>query len=129
VRAAALCVATVALIGCDRRPQPAAELAPPNAVDAGEPALDCGSVIAHLRTLLVLEFSPIPGAMGTISRACTIADRSCRRDQWPLSMRRCARQVPLVGAGGGTAGLSRCLATVPAALRATLEHELNALRD
>jgi hypothetical protein len=131
VRAAALCVAAVAVLGCDqRRSAPRPELASPGGADRDTaPAPSCGSVIAHLRNVLVVEVSSIPGATVMLERALAIAHRSCRRDTWPEPMRRCALRVPLWGAGSGTAGLSRCLDQIPAALRASLEREVSALRD
>jgi hypothetical protein len=84
-------------------------------------------VVGHLRSLLVIEFASIPGAMITIERALALATASCHEDRWSSPLRRCVLSVPLVGASGGSAGLSRCATHVPASLRARLEPKLRAL--
>lgn len=116
---------------CDgrRRQEPEPRISPaspasPAAASTVAPALDCQSVMLHVRGVLTVELARIPGALGPLERGLTIAAASCRRDEWPEPLRACLRGVPAIGSAGGSAGLWRCAELAPVPLRERLEKEL-----
>lgn len=137
-RLALAAAAVLSGAGCSKaeRPSPR-DAAPAGSGEAGASvtvavataalAPDCGRVVLHVRSLLTVELARVPGAMGPLERGLAIAEGSCRDDGWSEALRRCLVEVPVVGPQGGAAGLWRCAAHVPPALRAKLEPRLRAL--
>jgi hypothetical protein len=116
-------MALAALTSCSR---PTGDR-PPVPDAAPSAAASCEGALRRARLALSIELGPLPGALPRLERGLTIAARSCARGGWPLPLRRCVADVPLLGADSGSAGLWRCLPLVPAALRRELEPELRQL--
>lgn len=107
--------------GCGReRAEPAPDPSRA-AADARVDPASCEAVLGQLRRVLTVELAPIPGATVPLARALAIGARSCAEDGWPLPLRRCVLEVPLVGA---VPALLQCAELAPLELRQRLEREV-----
>lgn len=97
-------------LGCRREPPPAPDVEPTS----------CEAVLGQLRRSLTVELAGLPGATVPLAKALAIGARSCAEDDWPMPLRRCVLEVPLVDA---VPALLRCAELAPE-LRARLEREI-----
>lgn len=107
--------------GCGRERAEPAPASSRTAADAKVDPASCKAVLGQLRRVLTVELAPIPGATVPLARALAIGARSCAEDGWPLSLRRCVLEVPLIGA---VPALFQCAELAPPELRQRLEREV-----